>query len=79
LTPPRILRIKDAAAYLNVSRQRAAKMHGEGKLPAPDQIDGLTPLWEAAATIERWAGREWWGNAAVSTSNWISTKLDLWL
>jgi hypothetical protein len=35
------------------------QMHAEGKLPEPDQLDGIGPLWKPA-TIERWANREWW-------------------
>jgi hypothetical protein len=31
----------------------------EGKLPEPDQVDGIGPQWKPA-TIERWAEREWW-------------------
>lgn len=52
-------RVKDVAAYLNVSHQRGAQMYAEGKLPDPEQVDGIGPLWKPA-TIERWAKREWW-------------------
>jgi hypothetical protein len=34
-------------------------MFHEGKLPEPDQLDGIGPLWKPAS-IERWAKREWW-------------------
>jgi hypothetical protein len=34
-------------------------MFHQGKLPEPDQIDGIGPLWNPAR-IERWAEREWW-------------------
>jgi predicted DNA-binding transcriptional regulator AlpA len=58
--PPK-LRIRDVAAYLHVSHQRVTQMHAGGKLPKPDQLDGIGPLWKSA-TIERWAEREWWGS-----------------
>jgi hypothetical protein len=29
-------------------------MYAEGKLPEPDEIDGIGPLWKPAR-IERWA------------------------
>jgi hypothetical protein len=35
-------------------------MHAAGKLPEPDQVDRIGPLWKPA-TIERWVEREWWG------------------
>jgi predicted DNA-binding transcriptional regulator AlpA len=53
------LRIRDVGAYLGVSHQRADQMFHEGKLPEPDQLDGIGPLWKPAS-IERWAKREWW-------------------
>ena len=34
-------------------------MYAEGKLPEPDQVDRIGPLWKRT-TIERWADREWW-------------------
>jgi hypothetical protein len=34
-------------------------LYAEGKLPEPDQVDSIGPLWKPA-TIERWAEREWW-------------------
>lgn len=55
----RALRVSDVATYLRVSQQRGAQMYAEGKLPEPDQIDGIGPLWKPAR-IERWAEREWW-------------------
>jgi predicted DNA-binding transcriptional regulator AlpA len=55
----RTLRIRDVAAYLGVSHQRVTQMHAEGKLPKPERIDGIGPLWKPA-TIERWSKREWW-------------------
>ena len=56
----RTLRIKDVGAYLGVSHQRADQMFHEGKLPEPERVDGVGPMWKPA-TIERWAKREWWG------------------
>ena len=35
-------------------------MYAEGKLPEPNRVDGIGPLWKPAR-IERWAEREWWG------------------
>jgi predicted DNA-binding transcriptional regulator AlpA len=55
-----MLRIRDVATYLQVSRQRANQMFHEGKLPGPDQVDGRGPLWKPA-TIERWTESKWWG------------------
>jgi hypothetical protein len=55
----RDLRTKDVGTYLNVSHQRATQMLAEGKLPAPDALDRIGPLW-TPATIERWAEHEWW-------------------
>lgn len=55
----RTFRISDIGAYLGVSQQRADQMFHEGKLPEPEQIDRIGPLWKPA-TIERWAKREWW-------------------
>jgi predicted DNA-binding transcriptional regulator AlpA len=60
----RALRFRDVAASLRVSQQRGAQMYAEGKLPKPDQIDGIGPHWKPA-TIERWAERQLWGNAAL--------------
>jgi hypothetical protein len=40
-------------------RQRAAQMYAEEKLPKPDLVDSIGPMWKPA-TIERWAEREWW-------------------
>ena len=51
--------MSEGAAYLNVTFQRVAQMRLEGKLPEPDQVDGIGPMWKPA-TIERWAEREWW-------------------
>jgi hypothetical protein len=56
---PVSLRTKDAAAYLNVSHQRGTQMYAAGKLPKPDRIDRIGPLWKPT-TIEDWAEREWW-------------------
>jgi hypothetical protein len=53
------LRIRDVATFLRVSHQRGTQMYAEGKLPEPDQVDGIGPLWKPA-TVERWADREWW-------------------
>ena len=53
------LRMSEIAAYLNVTFQRVAQMRQEGKLPEPDHVDGIGPMWKPA-TIERWAEREWW-------------------
>jgi hypothetical protein len=39
-------------------------MYAEGKLPEPDQVDGIGPLW-TPAKIERWAEREWGGRRGV--------------
>ena len=55
----RAFRVSDVAAYLRVSQQRGALMYAEGKLPEPDHVDGIGPLWKPV-TIERWAKREWW-------------------
>ena len=46
--------MSEVAAYLNVTFQRVAQMRLEGKLPEPDQVDGIGPMWKPA-TIERWA------------------------
>jgi predicted DNA-binding transcriptional regulator AlpA len=48
----RTLRIRDVGAYLGVSKQRADQMFDEGKLPEPDRVDGISPMWKLA-TIER--------------------------
>jgi hypothetical protein len=53
-----LLRIRDLAAYLGVSHQRAAQMYAEGKFPEPEQVDGIGPLWKPA-TIERPAEGDW--------------------
>jgi len=34
-------------------------MFHEGKLPRPERVDDIGPLWKPA-TIEGWAKREWW-------------------
>jgi hypothetical protein len=34
-------------------------MFHEGRLPKPERIEGIGPMWKPA-TIERWAEREWW-------------------
>ena len=52
-----LFRTIDVATYLDVTKQRAVQMHVERKLPEPDRIDGIGPLWNPA-TIERWAKRE---------------------
>jgi hypothetical protein len=52
--------VTEVAGFLRVSHQRVAQMRKEGKLPEPDQVDGVGPEWKLA-TIERWAEREWWG------------------
>jgi hypothetical protein len=49
----------DVAAYVQVSHQRVAQMRQEGKLPNPDRVDQIGPLWKPT-TIEDWAEREWW-------------------
>ncbi len=46
--------MRAVATYLNVSHQRVAQMRAEGKLPEPERVDGIGPLWKPA-TIERWA------------------------
>jgi hypothetical protein len=46
-------------------------MYAEGKLPDPDQVDGVGPQWKPA-TIERWAEREWW-----ETRRWRKRPADL--
>jgi predicted DNA-binding transcriptional regulator AlpA len=56
----RTLRVKDVAAYLRVSHQRVSVMYAEGKLPKPDHVDRVGPIWKPAA-IERWAEAQWWG------------------
>jgi hypothetical protein len=43
----------------SVTSEGRAQMYAEGKLPEPERIDGVGPLWKPA-TIERWAEREWW-------------------
>jgi predicted DNA-binding transcriptional regulator AlpA len=55
----RALRMTDVAAYVQVSHQRIAQMRQEGKLPRPDRVDQIGPLWKPT-TIEDWAEREWW-------------------
>jgi predicted DNA-binding transcriptional regulator AlpA len=50
----RALRIRQVAAYLQVSHQRVAQRYAEGKLPEPERVDGIGPTW-SPATIERWA------------------------
>jgi hypothetical protein len=50
----------EVAAFLRVSHQRVTLMYAEGKVPEPDQVDGIGPQWKRT-TIERWARREWWG------------------
>jgi hypothetical protein len=55
----RAFRVKDVAAYLRVSHQRGTQMYAEGKLPKPERIDRIGPLWKPAR-IEQWAEREWW-------------------
>jgi predicted DNA-binding transcriptional regulator AlpA len=59
VTQNRALRMTDVAAYLQVSHQRVVQMRQEGKLPKPNRVDQIGPLWEPT-TIERWAEREWW-------------------
>jgi hypothetical protein len=54
-----VLHIKDVGTFLRISHQRAAQMLAEGKLPEPDQVDGIGPLWKPA-TIEQWAEQQWW-------------------
>jgi hypothetical protein len=49
--------MREVASYLRVSHQRVTQMHAEGKLPAPDRVDGVGPQWKPATT-ERWAKRE---------------------
>jgi hypothetical protein len=44
----RALRMKDVATYLRVTHQRATQMRAEGKLPEPDQVDRIGPLWKPA-------------------------------
>jgi hypothetical protein len=61
--------MREVASYLRVSHQRVTQMHAEGKLPEPDQVDGIGPLWKPA-TIERWADREWW-----DTRRWRKRKV----
>jgi predicted DNA-binding transcriptional regulator AlpA len=56
----RTFRIRDVAAYLGVTHQRVSMMYAEDKLPEPERVDGIGPLWKPAM-IERWAKREWWG------------------
>jgi hypothetical protein len=43
-------------------------MFHEGKSPKPERVDGIGPMWKPA-TIERWAEREWWGNAALAEAD----------
>ena len=40
----RPLRMADVAIFLQVSHQRVAQMRQEGRLPKPDQVDGIGPL-----------------------------------
>jgi hypothetical protein len=42
-----MLRIRDVAAYLRITHLRVTQMYAEGKLPAPEQADGLGPDMEA--------------------------------
>jgi len=45
MSQPPTLRIRGVAAYLDVSHQRGAQMYAEGKLPKPDRVDRIGPLW----------------------------------
>jgi hypothetical protein len=42
-----VLRIRDVGAYLGISQQRAAQMYHERRLPKPERVDSIGPLWEA--------------------------------
>ena len=53
-------RVRDVGAHLGITHQRASQMYAEGKLPEPERIDGIGPLWKPG-TIKWWAEREWWG------------------
>jgi hypothetical protein len=41
-----VLRVRDVVAYLRVSHQRVTQIYAEGKLPDPERIDGIGPLWK---------------------------------
>jgi hypothetical protein len=56
--------MREIAAYLRVSHQRVTQMYTEGKLPKPEQVNGIGPL-SKPATIERWA-RGVVGDAALA-------------
>jgi hypothetical protein len=43
----RAFRIRDVAAFIRVSHQRASRMYAEGKLPEPDQVDGYRAAVES--------------------------------
>jgi hypothetical protein len=47
-------------------------MFHEGKLPEPERVDGIGPLWKPAA-IERWAERHWWDTAMEEATSDRST------
>jgi hypothetical protein len=61
------LRIRDVGAYLGVSHQRADQMFLEGKVPEPEVVDAIGPMWEpsrssgglsgSGGTRGRWPGR----------------------
>jgi hypothetical protein len=59
MSQSRAFRVRDVAAFRRISHQRATQMRAEGKLPEPDRVDGIGPLWKPT-TIERWAERVWW-------------------
>jgi hypothetical protein len=42
-------RISEVPTSLNVSWQRMPQMRLEGKLPEPDRIDRIGPLWKPVA------------------------------
>lgn len=50
----RNLLIRGVGAYLGVSHERVTHIYAEGKLPEPQRVDGIGPLWKPA-TVERWA------------------------
>jgi hypothetical protein len=70
----RTFRIRDVAAYLGVTHQRVSMMYAEDKLPEPERVDGIGPLWKPAM-IERWAKREWWGTR-VEAAAWLATPCE---
>jgi hypothetical protein len=39
-------------AFLRVTQQQASPMYAEGKLPEPQRIDGIGPLWKPGGSSD---------------------------